>query len=641
MRAAVDGSWTTIGGLGLAESTEPGATHPGAASSPTPWLLGSSGCSAQGAGARPAAGRGPDGVQHVGTGEQVAGLSALAQRDRADLLASARPSILEQRAPLCATARGDVVAVDDDRVEHAMKVGIIGAGIAGLSTAKTLRRFGHEVVVLESAPDVGGVWSATRRYPGVSTQSPRDTYAFSDHPMPSHWPQWPSGEQVQEYLASYARRFGLDDVIRLRTVVEAAEPVGQGWRLGVRPTGAAGEGGEVVEVDHLVVANGIFSEPAVPDYPGLEAFAAAGGRLVAAPQLTDAAQAAGAHVVVVGYGKSACDVATAVAGTAASTHVVARQLLWKVPRRIAGVVNFKFLLLTRLGEALFRFQHLRGAERFIHGPADGLRRRMLNSLGSVSVRQHGLAKLGLVPRGAMEDIVRHAIGMTTDGFYEKVADGEITVVRDQVVEELLDVDGQPSVRLGDGRVLPADLVVCATGYRQSLPFFDDDLVARLTDARGNFLLYRQVLPVDVPHLTFAGYNSSFFSQLNAEMAALWQAALLAGHLRLPPVEDVRTQVAERLAFYDEALSGHHSRGSKIIPFSMHNVDELLDDLDLNLPAATRAKQWVDPIRASSYAGVADALAQRMGLGADRAAGPDLPDAPAPVGAGRTPPPPRR
>ena len=37
------------------------------------------------AGARPAAGRGPDGVQHVGTGEQVlAGLSALAQRVGAD-----------------------------------------------------------------------------------------------------------------------------------------------------------------------------------------------------------------------------------------------------------------------------------------------------------------------------------------------------------------------------------------------------------------------------------------------------------------------------------------------------------------------------------------------------------------------------
>lgn len=514
-----------------------------------------------------------------------------------------------------------------------MKVGIIGAGIAGLTTAKTLRRFGHEVVVYESAPDVGGVWSSTRRYPGVSTQTPGEAYSFSDHPYPDGSPEWPSGEQVQDYLTSYARRFGLDPVISLSTVVEAAEPVAGGWRLSVRPAGTADDAAgaavdttphavaegagpsEVVDVDHLVVANGIFSEPVVPDFPGQEEFAAAGGRVMAAPRLNDASEAAGKHVVVVGYGKSACDVAVAVSDVAASTDMIARQLLWKVPRKIGGVVNFKFLLLTRLGEALFRFQHLRGVERFLHGPGDGIRRSMLNSVGSASVRQHKLRDLGLVPRGAMEDIVRHAIGLSTDGLYDKIAAGDIAVHRDQVVAELLVVDGAPSARLRDGTVLPADLVVCATGYRQTLPFFDDAMLERLTDADANFVLYRQVLPPDVPALSFAGYNSSFFSQLNAEIAGLWLADLLAGGLELPSAQEMRAHVAARLAHYDDVLGGHHSRGSKIIPFSMHNVDELLDDMGLNLPAAQRAKQWVDPIKAASYAGVADRLAQRLGVGA--------------------------
>lgn len=507
-----------------------------------------------------------------------------------------------------------------------MRVGIIGAGIAGLTTAKTLLRFGHDVVVYETAPDVGGVWSSTRRYPGVSTQTPGEAYSFSDHPYPAGSPEWPSGEQVQDYLVSYAQRFGLDRVISLSTVVEAAEPVDGGWRLVVRPAGAASE---VVDVDHLVVANGIFSTPAVPDYPGAEAFTAADGRVVAAQRLNDAAEAAGKHVVVVGYGKSACDVALAVSGVAASTEVIARQLLWKVPRRIAGVVNFKFLLLTRLGEALFRFQYLRGVEHFLHGPGDGIRRAMLNSVGSASVRQHGLRDLGLVPRGAMEHIVRNAIGLTTDGFFEAVADGAISVRRDQVVEELLVVDGSPSARLRDGTVVPADLVVCATGYRQSLFFFDEAMLARLTDVDSNFVLYRQVLPPDVPNLTFAGYNSSFFSQLNAEIAGLWIADLLAGELQLPSRDEMRAHVQARLAHYDDVLAGHHSHGTKIIPFSMHNVDELLDDLHLNLPLAQRAKQWVDPIKAASYAGVADRLAARLGVGAGQdaraAAGHALPE----------------
>ncbi len=76
-------------------------------------------------------------------------------------------------------------------------VGIIGAGFAGLSTAKVLRAFGFEVTVFEKEPDVGGVWAASRRYPGLTTQNPRTTYALSDFPMPASYPEWPSGQQVQ------------------------------------------------------------------------------------------------------------------------------------------------------------------------------------------------------------------------------------------------------------------------------------------------------------------------------------------------------------------------------------------------------------------------------------------------------------
>jgi cation diffusion facilitator CzcD-associated flavoprotein CzcO len=47
-----------------------------------------------------------------------------------------------------------------------MKVAVVGAGFAGLSAAKVLRQSGFDVTVFEQAPDVGGVWSSTRRYPG-------------------------------------------------------------------------------------------------------------------------------------------------------------------------------------------------------------------------------------------------------------------------------------------------------------------------------------------------------------------------------------------------------------------------------------------------------------------------------------------
>jgi cation diffusion facilitator CzcD-associated flavoprotein CzcO len=496
-----------------------------------------------------------------------------------------------------------------------MRVAIIGAGVAGLATAKVLRQAGHEVVVFDKTPDVGGVWSRTRRYPGLTTQSPKAQYSLSDFPMPKSYPEWPSGEQVQAYLARYAAHFGLDDALRLNTEVVAARPSGVGWILDTRDVGAAAGGATTTAAfDRLVVANGVFCEPAMPAFPGRDEFAAAGGALLAGTEFHDAERARGKHVLVVGYGKSACDVTVPISAVAASTDVIARQLLWKVPRKINGKLNFKMLLLTRMGEALFKYRVLRGVEKFLHGPGRGLRGNMINSIGSVSVRQFGLARLDLVPSGQMEDIVRGAIGLATEGFFEGVADGSITVHRDRTISRLYAADGSPFAELSDGSALPADLVVCSTGFTQGVPFLPAEVQRRLLDERGNFLLYRQIRPVDVPGLYFNGYNSSFFSPLNAEMAAVWIAADLAGAVRLPDDAAVRRAITEQLAFMDDATDGHHCRGTKIIPFSMHNVDEVLGDLDLNISPGVRAAHWINPINPAAYRGVTPALVRRLAAG---------------------------
>jgi hypothetical protein len=171
--------------------------------------------------------------------------------------------------------------------------------------------------------------------------------------------------------------------------------------------------------------------------------------------------------------------------------------------------------------------------------------------------------------------------------------------------------GRPFAELSDGTTLPADLVVCATGFTQGVPFLPEDVQRRLLDERGNFMLYRQILPIDVPGLYFNGYNSSFFSPLNAEMAAVWIAADLVDAIPLPDTETMRQAVVEQLAFMDRATNTHHCRGTKIIPFSMHNVDEVLSDLDLNIKARIRAAHWLNPINPAAYRGVAPELLNRL------------------------------
>ncbi|MBE1878215.1 flavin-containing monooxygenase [Myceligenerans pegani] len=492
-----------------------------------------------------------------------------------------------------------------------MRVAVVGAGFAGLAVLKVLRELGHEVVVFEKAPDVGGVWSRTRRYSGLTTQNNKDTYTFSDHPMPAEYPEWPSGAQVQAYLEAYVRKFGLGPSLRLSTEVVRTEPTDaeDGWLVTVRPAGGSLQAPE--RFDHLVVANGIFSDPVLPKYEGYSDLVRHGGRLLAPSQLNDITEGAGRHVLVVGYGKSACDIATSLGPIAASTRVVARSLLWKMPKKIGRVLNFKYLLLTRLGEGLFRYITPVGIENFLHGRGRLVTRAMIGSIATITTRQLTLRKLGLVPHGVFTDIARQSVSLVSDQFFEQIRSGKIVVHRDTVIERFVIRDGRPYAKLSDGHIVPADLVVCGTGWHQRVPFLDQKIQKRLLDDDGNFHLWRQILPHDVPNLTFNGYNSSYFSPLSAEAGALWIGAHLAGKVPLPPLEERRELVEARLRWTEERTQGHHARGTCVIPFSMHNVDETLDDIDLNVSRGVKVKQWLLPIDPSVYEGSIGRLKERL------------------------------
>jgi cation diffusion facilitator CzcD-associated flavoprotein CzcO len=487
-----------------------------------------------------------------------------------------------------------------------MKVGIVGGGIAGLSTAKTLKACGFDVILFEKEADVGGVWSASRRYPGLTTQNPRDTYAFSDFPMPKSYPEWPSGTQMQAYLEAYVDHFGLRDQVRLGAEVTSATPLpnAAGWALTVRQSGE--EKSQVV--DWLIICNGIFSIPAVPTFAGAEAFKTAGGLILHTSQFTDIAQARGKHVLVVGYGKSSCDVANAVSSVSASTTVVARSLIWKIPKKLMNVLNFKHLFLTRLGEGLFKYIEVKGFEKFLHGPGVGVRNSMLASVQGVIAKQLKLEAVGLLPDKPLETIARSTVSLVTDGFYEKVLAGDLTIKTRAHIQSLS--PGQAV--LSTGETVPADVIVCGTGWDQKVPFLSPEILAKVTDARGVFRLYRSMIPTGVERLAFNGYNSSFFSQLNAEVSALWLAELLSGAPILPTEAEREAYIDTRLAWMEARTDGKHSKGTNIIPFSVHHMDELLEEMDLTLPLATRLKHWLMAINAKDYAPLHRRLLRRRG-----------------------------
>jgi hypothetical protein len=197
-----------------------------------------------------------------------------------------------------------------------------------------------------------------------------------------------------------------------------------------------------------------------------------------------------------------------------------------------------------------------------------------------------LSDVGLIPDGRFEDIGQSTSSIMSDGFIEAVRSGAIVVKRDKAIVTL----GEgPKAQLDDGAAIPADLVVAATGFEQVAPLLDGAVNVR--DETGNFELFRRILPHAAANLTFCGYNSSVFSTINAELGAVWTAALLAGALPLPPVEQRRKQVALELAYMKARTNGNHARGTSVIPFSIRNIDEMLADLGVPLSRWNRLTQW--------------------------------------------------
>ncbi|MBT8136557.1 MAG: NAD(P)-binding protein [Gammaproteobacteria bacterium] len=78
------------------------------------------------------------------------------------------------------------------------KIGIIGAGVAGLITAKSFLEEGFDCEVLERKGSLGGVWE--NGYHSLRLQLPRESYEFLDWPMPASFPKFPSCDQIVSYL---------------------------------------------------------------------------------------------------------------------------------------------------------------------------------------------------------------------------------------------------------------------------------------------------------------------------------------------------------------------------------------------------------------------------------------------------------
>jgi len=475
-------------------------------------------------------------------------------------------------------------------------VGIVGAGVSGLATAKVFLSQGHTVTLFEQVAALGGVWAPSRHYPGVRLQTKRDSYSFSDFPMPAHYPEFPTGQQVYEYLAAYAQHFGVLDRIRFRTEVARIVPRPDrkpGWRIHVRNLDEISESS--FDVDFVVVCNGIFSLPHIPEISGRAEFEAAGGIVLHSSQLRNTTQLAGRDVMVVGFGKSALDIAEAALVDARSSSLVFRRSIWKVPHRVWGQIHINHFILSRFTEIWYPHPEMGRLKRFLHTSL----RPLVDLFWWWSERVIG-GQLGLLDPRLRPDIpLRRAAACVTLALddLEAVREGRIGLQRGSIRRFIAS-----GLELDNGKKLDAQAVILATGFRQECPFLGKNETAQLFDADGAILLYRLLINPDIPSMGFNGYNGVGTCQLTAEVGANWLAQFVEGRLVLPSREAMLANIHAESELRARLLSTKLGPGYYASPFTLGYLDQLLRDL--GLPPADRHKgliAWLfDPIAPSDY-----------------------------------------
>jgi hypothetical protein len=141
----------------------------------------------------------------------------------------------------------------------------------------------------------------------------------------------------------------------------------------------------------------------------------------------------------------------------------------------------------------------------------------------------------------------------------------------------------------DGSVEPVDVIVYATGYKISFPFFDQSQYK--PDAANRFPLWKRMMQPGVDNLFFMGLAQPLPTLVNfPEQQSKLVARFLAGRYARPSVEAMRAQIEED----EKVYLGHFydsPRHTIQIDFS-HYVRNLLKEI-----AAGEARaNGVPPVR---------------------------------------------
>ncbi len=308
---------------------------------------------------------------------------------------------------------------------------IVGAGPLGLALAKALGEARVPYVQVEATDHVGGNW-AHGVYTTAHIISSRRTTEYPDYPMPSDYPDFPSGQQMCAYYNAFADAHDLRRHIQFRRPLTHCAPVDGAWEC------TFGDG-SVERYKGVYVCNGHHWKRKFPDWvTGFD------GEVLHSKDYKHPDQLRDKRVLVLGGGNSGCDLVSEAARVGTVADWSLRRGYWILPKSVLGKPVIEFI-----------------------GPytpvaVQRVLAKVIVRLVIGRYRDYGL------PVPDHQPFERHPT--VNSEVFHYLQHGRI-----QPRQDVRRVEGR-TVHFADGSAADYDVVACGTGFDVSFPFLPDGLV---------------------------------------------------------------------------------------------------------------------------------------------------------------------
>lgn len=314
------------------------------------------------------------------------------------------------------------------------KVLIIGAGPGGLTVANELKNYGIEFEIVDKSDTVGGIWNINREdspiYNSTHFISSKTLSGFSSHPMPDHYPDYPSHKKIYQYILDYANTNELTNLVKLNTGVTRIENNNNTWEVSF-------DNGKTTEYSDVISAIGLTMYTHMPN--GIDNYK---GEFIHSKDYFSPEVFKDKKILIIGAGNSGCDIACDAAQFASETSLSLRRGYYFLPKYIMGMPADVYGSKNNLPDVIYK----------------PMQEFLLNNFLVGKPSKYGL------PDPDHRVLESHPI-MNTQLLHH-LGHGDVQIKPD------IETYNANSITFKDGKEETFDLIVFATGYQRVYPFLE-------------------------------------------------------------------------------------------------------------------------------------------------------------------------